>query len=106
MGIKPKGGRGKQAPYKTKIMRVPLPLVNQFEEEINKFRNIVINGSDNQEDYVNDNVVKLDTNQISRDEAIEKAKAILKNKKGAKQSLIKLLQVIYNDKLIKAENLS
>ena len=38
MVIKPKGGRGKQAPYKTKIMRVPLPLVDQFEKQIDEFR--------------------------------------------------------------------
>lgn len=39
MTLKPKGGRGKQAPYKTKTMRIPLPLVDQIQDLINDYRN-------------------------------------------------------------------
>ncbi len=103
---KPKGGRGQQAPYETKVMRVPLPLVNQFEQEINEFRDIAINGIADQDDPATVAISRLGKDKITRTEAINKAKAIIKQKKNAKISLVKLLQVIYNDKTITLEDLT
>lgn len=106
MTVKPKGGRGKQAPYQTKIIRVPLPLINQFEKQIDEFRDIAINGIDDDADPCSIAISRLGNDNITRNEAIDKAKAILKQKKNAKISLVKLLQVIYNDKSIKIEDLT
>ena len=105
MSLKPKGGRGKQAPYQTKTMRVPLPLVTNFENQINEFRDIAINGIDTQDNSSTLVLSRLNQDMIDRNEAIEKAKKIIKQKRNAKISLVKLLQVIYNDKSIKVEDL-
>jgi hypothetical protein len=40
----PKGGRGKKAPYKTQQMRVPVPIKDQVNILIAKFRNRILNG--------------------------------------------------------------
>jgi len=42
--VKPTGGRGLKAPYKTIQMRVPEPLKPQFEFEIDRFRTAVLTG--------------------------------------------------------------
>ena len=105
MTVKPKGGRGKQAPYQTKTIRVPLPLISQFENQIDEFRDIAINGIDADVDPCSVAILRLGNDKITRNEAIDKAKAILKQKKNAKISLVKLLQVIYNDKTITIEDL-
>ncbi|MGB3755057.1 MAG: hypothetical protein WBA07_01605 [Rivularia sp. (in: cyanobacteria)] len=36
---KPVGGRGKQAPYQTKLMRIPLPVSAQVNELVERYRN-------------------------------------------------------------------
>ncbi len=36
---KPVGGRGKQAPYQTKLMRIPLPVSIQVNELVERYRN-------------------------------------------------------------------
>lgn len=97
MTLKPKGGRGKQAPYQTKTMRVPLPLVNQFEGQIEQFRDVAINGIADQDDPCSALSDRMGFNKVTRNEAIKKAKLILKSKKSARISMTKLLQVIYND---------
>jgi hypothetical protein len=38
MNIKPKGGRGKKAPYETIQMRVPLPLKDDVNRLISRYR--------------------------------------------------------------------
>ena len=47
---KPKGGRGKKAPYKTEQMRVPTPIKDQVNALIAKFRDSLNN------DPTNDNL--------------------------------------------------
>lgn len=42
---KPKGGRGKAAPYDTKLMRVPVGLEDQVQELIERYRLWVSNGN-------------------------------------------------------------
>ena len=36
-GSKPKGGRGKKAPYTAKLMRVPVPIANQVNRLIERY---------------------------------------------------------------------
>ncbi|MCT7969856.1 hypothetical protein NG799_26425 [Laspinema sp. D1] len=42
--MKPKGGRGKKAPYETKLMRVPVPMESQVEELSARYREFVAAG--------------------------------------------------------------
>lgn len=85
MTSKPLGGRGKKAPYETVIMRVPVPLVPQLEEIIDNYRNEVVAG------------IPVTQKLKDRDDVIQEVKKILKFKKSAKQSILKLLQVLYGD---------
>ncbi|MCT7976065.1 hypothetical protein [Laspinema olomoucense] len=39
--MKPKGGRGKIAPYKTKLMRVPVPVELQVMQLCNRYREFI-----------------------------------------------------------------
>ena len=77
---KPVGGRGKKASYKTKLVRVPVPVLDKVESAIATFRS--------------GNEVKQDG--LSLDEALEAASKILKSKKSASESVRKLLQVLYS----------
>lgn len=76
-----KGGRGKKADYETKVIRVPLPIVSEVETLIECFRNDLLD--------------KPFSDSRSLDEAIAIANHILKSKKSAKESIKKLLQVLY-----------
>jgi len=76
-----KGGRGKKADYETKVIRVPLPIVGEVENIIQSFRK---------------DLPHNDSNELkSLSEAIAIASNILKSKKSAKESIKKLLQVLY-----------
>ena len=85
MTSKPLGGRGKKAPYETLIMRVPVPLVSQVEQIVNNYRSEVIAG------------IPARQKLINRDDAVQEAKKILNGKKSARQSVLKLLQVLYGN---------
>jgi hypothetical protein len=91
---KPVGGRGKKAPYETKTLRVPLELLPEFEDRINEYRAAVIEGV-SVEQTVDVSTQKHST-LLEFTKAVEEAKRILKGKRSAKVSLIKLLQVIYS----------
>ena len=43
---KPKGGRGKKAPYSTKLIRVPLPMKNQVKELVERYQTYLSSGGD------------------------------------------------------------
>jgi len=89
--VKPAGGRGKKAPYETITLRVPIPLREEIEKQVDAYREFVVNG-------INPEPVKPEGGILSspsREEVINQAKEILKQKKSAKQSLEKLLQVLY-----------
>lgn len=77
-----KGGRGKKSDYETKVIRVPLPIIVEVESVIEKFHN---GSSDND-----------CSNSKSLDDAIAIASSILKSKKSARESIKKLLQVLYH----------
>lgn len=76
-----KGGRGKKADYETKVIRVPLPIVSEVEKIIEDFHQGL---------SVNDS-----SEFKTLEESIVIASTILKSKKSAKESIKKLLQVLY-----------
>lgn len=75
-----KGGRGHKAPYESTHVRVPLPIKDQVLELIEQYR---VNGE------------LTPSTDLSLDEAVKKATAILAQKKSAKLSMQKLLTSIY-----------
>lgn len=79
-----KGGRGKKADYESKVIRVPLPIIGEVENLIENFHN-----------DLSTNTLAVSTDSISLESAIEIAANILKSKKSAKESVRKLLQVLY-----------
>lgn len=81
-----KGGRGKKAPYSTKVVRVPEPVLSEVEKLVTSFYSVE---------------TRLEDIPVNLPEAIEKAREILLLKKSARVSLEKLLQVLYNDKTVK-----
>jgi hypothetical protein len=90
---KPLGGRGKKAPYETKLLRVPVPIVQKVELIIDDYRNLVINGEVSEfEKYPN---LAACVTPVSYSEALQRAREIIKSKKSASDSLAKLLQVLY-----------
>lgn len=102
---KPKGGRGKKAPYETTHLRVPVPIKDRVEELIDVYRAGLLGVADDLQNdayYLADEYKK--TNMLtSLEDAKEKAKSIIKEKKSASQSLAKLLTVIYGEKVVAEE---
>jgi hypothetical protein len=78
----PKGGRGHKADYSTTVVRVPDPVLSKVTEIIETFRESGIQHES--------------SSTPGQAQAIELAREILKQKKSAKVSLVKLLQVLYN----------
>ena len=89
MEHKPKGGRGLKAPYETTIVRVPIPIKPSVDKLIADYRHSI----DSPITYAIGNY------PIPLDEAVIEARKIIDSKKSARVSLIKLLQVIYGDKI-------
>ena len=92
---KPTGGRGKKAPYETTTTRVPVPLLKSIEQQVDQYREFVVNGT--QPSVQGKETAAMTMTSYS--EAVAHAKEILKQKKSAKQSLEKLLQVLYGGKV-------
>lgn len=65
--VKPVGGRGHKAPYKTVQMRVPLPLKAQFESEIERYRNAVLTGDKPVDRY---SILQSAVNEVLSDAAV------------------------------------
>lgn len=85
----PKGGRGKKVPYETTTVRIPVAIKDQVEDMANRYRTSVIEGSE----------FTPDDDGYDLDRAVALAKKLLKQKRSTKQTIINLLQVIYNTKL-------
>jgi len=111
-----KGGRGKKAPYKSAVCRVPSPLKGIVDDLTERFKELIANGEDKAlpeddqqllEALLQDKLVTSNqSNQqegLTKQEAIEQAKEIIGKKKSARISLQKLLQVIYGDDDIKLQ---
>lgn len=82
-----KGGRGVKAPYSSKVLRIPEPILDDVEKLLDNFYNGI---DDPLKNYSLDSTV-----------ATEQARQILEQNKTSKRStkvcLEKLLQVIYAD---------
>lgn len=94
--IKPVGGRGKKTPWETKVIRVPDLLEADLDRAIKRLY----------EAYDQDNTlldpkfkISLEMVQANQVEVIQEAKKILRSRKSARQSILKLLQVIYGDSI-------
>jgi hypothetical protein len=110
---KPKGGRGKRAPYESTHVRVPLPIKHRVEELIDVYRfggTAALEQADEltREDHrlANEYKTKLLTGNAqevnpshnsltSIDEALDAAKKILRSKQSKTLSIAKLLTTIY-----------
>lgn len=95
--VKPVGGRGKKAPYETTTIRIPEPIRAEVERLSEEYRGLA------EEGLVNPEVDYVPLDSISYEQALEGAKKILVQKKSARESLRKLLQVIYGGEVTKEE---
>jgi hypothetical protein len=96
-----KGGRGKQAPYTTTHVRVPDPLKAEIENLISVWRTLVDSGNVSPTEAVDKMYKQLGYAQLNLIDAIHAATQILKEKKSANDSMIKLLTAIYDTELSK-----
>lgn len=94
---KPVGGRGHKVPYDTVVMRVPLPLAAEFRQYINDFHNLVNAGVMSPGQATVDLQKQLGYTPLTSSQALMEARKILRAKKSARESLLKLLQVLYGD---------
>jgi glutamate mutase epsilon subunit len=114
---KPKGGRGKKADYESTHVRIPAPLKDRVEELkqlwfegqlefhddciardarlAREYENL-LTGKEEKHDSSLNPLPSLDT-------AINEAKKILKSKKSARESILKLLTTLYDVELTKQD---
>lgn len=90
---KPVGGRGIKAPYSTVVLRIPEPLLSYFEEQVEEYREAVLN--DKEPDWDSLNQKRISVVKADLEEATKQAKRILRSKVSKEKSIAKLLQVIY-----------
>jgi len=83
--LKPVGGRGKKLPFESKTKRIPEPLEGQVDEIVNEFYRREFQ------------VSKL---PVNLEEALEVSKQVIKQKKGARDSIKALLRKIYGVKKV------
>ena len=81
-------GRGKKLPYKTKIIRVPVPIANEIQEIVDAYRNDAIRRIDM------DKPDRLNYNFVTEGQLIRIIQIVLKHKKSARDSLILLANKI------------
>jgi hypothetical protein len=98
---KPLGGRGKKAPYETQVIRVPVPIVPPIEQFIESYRISVINQQEGTEEETSN--VFSEMSFVNYNDALQRAKEILKGKRSAAESLAKLLQVLYGGTVSKED---
>lgn len=89
---KPKGGRGKVAPYESTHVRVPLPIKPKVDRMVEEYRELILSNKEPEREKFNcSDSMTLTT--VGEAKAI--AQDILKQKKSAKLSLEKLLTSLY-----------
>lgn len=85
----PKGGRGKKAPYETQQMRVPIPIKDQVNSLIAKFRGEVLNDN-NLLETVNNSHLSLELEGLQSE--IQNLKTALEVSEAEKLNLSTALQ--------------
>jgi hypothetical protein len=88
---KPKGGRGKAAPYQTRQVRVPEPIIVQVDNLIEEYQTYIISGGDplNPPDFLNKPVNKFIQKQEIVD-ILQNALVLRANAGGAIKNKIRL----------------
>lgn len=98
-----KGGRGKKAPYCSAVCRIPSPLKPIVDGLVERFHFLVAKGDDKtledtQElwyELIKSELVTSKQEGLSKEQAIEYAEKLLRAKRSKKETVTKLLQVIY-----------
>lgn len=98
---RPKGGRGKKAPYETEVIRVPVPILPQVEQMIDDYRLLAIKGEISE--FQKHPEIAAAVTPVSYSEAVQHAKKIVRYKRSAAESLAKLLQVLYGGTVSKTD---
>lgn len=101
--IVPKGGRGLKAPYETVIIRVPVPMIKDIENQVEAFRDLVFNGLIDPKRDTLDQYEDMGLSTVSYYQAIKLAKTVLNQKKGARKSVVKLLHLLYSSNVSEEE---
>ena len=89
---KPKGGRGKKAPYQTTIKRIPIELESQIESMIESYRLKVIDGIETQDNEI-----------MSIEKTKELSRKLLRAKSSKIDTIVKLVTSIYGVEISKDE---
>lgn len=107
--VKPVGGRGKAAPYKTVMVRTPEPIKSRVEKikELYFLGELELWDKEIEENkYLADKYRKevlskkqdeKELTHFNKDDLIQLAKKILKQKKSAKLSIFKMLVILLGD---------
>lgn len=85
---KPVGGRGKQAPYATTHLRVPVPIKDKLEAIIENYRNSVVDGVESEPSTI-----------LPLEQAKELAVKLLRSKAAKISTVSKLLTGIYGEEI-------
>ena len=101
MNNKPVGGRGHKVPYQSRTVRVPEPIIEQIQTICDTYRKAVLKGhlkniKEQEESKPNQSI-----NRLTKNEAIQEAKKIIRQKKSLRISLEKFLRILYEDNKIK-----
>jgi hypothetical protein len=91
----PVGGRGKKAPYKTVVVRVPEPIADAVEQLAKNYRDAVSDGKSGNEFTKITSSDECHRNELRYDDVKLAMTNVLKLKKGTKVSFDKLLQVLF-----------
>lgn len=90
---KPKGGRGKTAPYETTHVRVPIPVKSVVEKIIDDYR---LTGTVPTLDNPVNGFIKLSESKPKiKDEILSEIEKIRKAKKIGKDTINQILELIY-----------
>jgi hypothetical protein len=85
---KPVGGRGKQAPYGTTHLRVPIPIKDKLEAIIEDYRRSVVDGVESEPSTI-----------LPLEQAKELAVRLLRSKSAKLSTVLKLLTGIYGEEV-------
>jgi hypothetical protein len=95
---KPVGGRGHKAPYKTIVIRVPEPIAASVQRFVDITREKLLKDEFVEGTSIQGEFPELRYSKLNYAEAVEEMNKIVKQRKSAKISMQKLLQVLYGDK--------
>lgn len=94
---KPKGGRGIKAPYRTVVVRVPEPIANRIEILCDTYRTMSLAGEITQDDLLKFDSFGTSYSSVPKVTVVEEANKLLRAKKSKRDTIVKLLQLLYPD---------